>query len=81
MNNTLKNNIILNAAELAHKENPDIPEQVCIEEYQEQFEDGSYELWLRSWLGYMIERGNKEAVRIMKDLVRYRLQTHYNVAV
>lgn len=75
---TLKNEIIRKAAELAHKNDPYLTEQECIGEYQEQFEDGSYELWLRGWLGLMIEEGSREAVKIMKDLIRYRLQSRYN---
>lgn len=45
----------------------------CIEEYSEQLADGSYLLWLRAWIGYMIEEGNKKAIEIMKDLINYRL--------
>lgn len=75
----LKDKIISNAAELAHKDDPYLTKQECISEYYEQFEDGSYELWLRGWLGLMIENGSKEAVEIMKDLIRYRLQSRYNL--
>ncbi|WP_242831827.1 hypothetical protein [Desulfitobacterium hafniense] len=75
----LKSEIIRRAAELAHKNDPYLTTRECIEEYYEQFEDGSYELWLRGWLGLMIEDGHKEAVEIMKDLIRYRLQTKYKL--
>jgi len=44
-------------------------------EYTEQLEDGSYLTHLRMWLGYMIEQGNKKAVDIMKNLIKYRLAT------
>lgn len=76
---TLKNEIVRKAAELAHKNDPYTAIEDCLEEYSEQFEDGSYELWLRGWLGLMIEDGSKEAVEIMKNLIRYRLQSKYKL--
>ena len=51
------------------------------QEFSEQFEDGSYMECLRLSLGWMIEDGHKEAIEIMKDLIRYRLQTYYKVAI
>ena len=76
----LKTEIIRKAAELAHKNDPYLTKQECMEEYHEQFEDGSYELWLRGWLGLMIENGHKEAIDIMKDLIRYRLQSKHKLS-
>ncbi|WP_242831340.1 hypothetical protein [Desulfitobacterium dehalogenans] len=75
---TLRNEIIRKAAELAHKNDPYLTKHECASEYYDQFEDGSYELWLRGWLGLMIEDGSKEAIEIMKDLIRYRLQSKPN---
>ena len=75
----LKREIIRKAAELAHKNDPYLTQQECASEYYDQFEDGSYELWLRGWLDLMIEDGHEEVVGIMKDLIRYRLQTKYKL--
>jgi len=47
-----------------------------IQEYTEQFEENSYMnqfFSIRAYLGIMIEEGNKEAISIMKALIKYRL--------
>ena len=77
----LKNEITSKSAELAHEidESDDIGLETTlsdyVKEYTEQLEDGSYLTHLRMWLGYMIEQGNKKAVDIMKNLIKYRLAT------
>lgn len=47
----------------------------CVGEYYNQLATGEYlEGWnLKSWLGCMVADGNKEAIEIMKDLIRWRL--------
>lgn len=68
-----KNEVIVKSAELACETADDLELDVCIKEYTEQFEDGSYMTCLRTWLGYMVEKGNKKAIEAMKNLIRYRL--------
>jgi len=41
-----------------------------VNEYVEQLEDGTYLTYLKSWIGWMIESGSKEAVEIMKRIIR-----------
>lgn len=43
------------------------------QEFKEQFEDLSYNLWLRTALGQYILEGNKKAMQIMKMLIKYNL--------
>ncbi len=73
----LRNEVIAKSVELAleysESEDLEVDRKLYIDEYVDQFKDGSYLLYLRSWLGYMIECGNKQAVDIMKDLIRYKL--------
>lgn len=75
--NELKIAIINRSAGLAHKtdECSITTLEEYIHEYTQQFEDAceSYNTWLRLWLSYMVEKGSKEAIEIMKDLIRYRL--------
>lgn len=71
----LRNAIITKSAELASNTDDAITMQECVKEYTDQFDEGSYCEYLRSWIGYMIEQGNKEAIDILKDIIRYRLAT------
>lgn len=44
-----------------------------LNEYLEQFESGEYLIYLKIWIGYMVEEGNKEAIEIMKLLIKSNL--------
>lgn len=69
----LKNSVITKCAELAVDNSNGVTFDECVKEYQEQFEDGSFTIWLRTWIGSMIEQGSEKAVSIMKDLISYGL--------
>jgi len=69
----LRDKIISQSAILAHQTEPNISLSEYIAEYSEQFAENSYNNYLRIWLAYMIEKGCKQAIEIMKDLIRYNL--------
>lgn len=71
----LKLSIIRRAAELSYKtaEGGIATLEEYQQEYTEQFEEGSYNQYLRVFLGCMVEQGNKEAISVMKDIIRYNL--------
>lgn len=70
----VRNAIITKSAELACKvDKLNTPMHEFVTEYTEQFDEDSYCNYLRVWLGYMIEQGCKEAIDIMKNLIRYRM--------
>jgi hypothetical protein len=45
----------------------------CFSEYLDQLVCGDYMTYLRAWLGTEIAEGNKEAIKAMKDIIKYRL--------
>ena len=69
----LKNAVITKSAELVAEISAGLQFDECVKEYQEQFNDGTYMIWLRSWIGSMIEQGSIKAIAIMKDLISYGL--------
>lgn len=48
------------------------PFKRCYEEYLDQLQSGDSQC-LRTWLGWKIEEGSREAIKIMKLLVRLSL--------
>lgn len=75
MNANLRGEIIKRASKLFTE--ADEFKIATIEDYtkelNEQFQEGNYNQYLRSGLGFEIEQGSKEAREVMKLLIKYNL--------
>jgi len=60
---------------VAVDESGDVTFGEYVNEYVEQLEDGTYLTYLKSWIGWMIESGSKEAVEIMKRVIRCEMKS------
>jgi hypothetical protein len=45
-----------------------------LQEFTEQLLTNVHNSYLRLWIGYMIEQGNKEAIEIMKLIIKFNLR-------
>lgn len=73
----LINEIAIKSTILAtENEDADISEdeiEIFMNEYRNQLESFEHNQYLRSYIGYEIEKGNKDAIEIMKLIIKYNL--------
>jgi len=69
----LMNIIAEKAAKLACQFDQDTGFEIYKNEYLDQLTEKSHQYWLRQWIGNLVEEGNKEAIEIMKLIIRFNL--------